>query len=570
MSRFKNMQTQNELADYLAVPRKKLTHILYVRRIENCYVTFTIPKRSGGTRDISAPDSELKSIQKKLAFLLQRYRYSIWEEKGISPNIAHAFEKKKGIITNARIHRNKRYVINIDLVDFFGNIHLGRIIGYFEKNENFKMSHEVATAMAQLCCYKGKLPQGAPTSPVISNMICEILDFKLLQIAKKYHLDYTRYADDLTFSTNDKTFLEKYESFYNSVSGAIRHAGFEVNEKKTRVLYRDSQQTVTGLVVNKKLSVDHRYYKDTRAMANQLYKTGEFQIRGETGTLAQLEGRFAFINQLDKYDNENCQENMRNFRCLNGREREYQKFLFYKYFYANSKPLIVTEGKTDILYLKAALMNQHTRYPELIEIQPDGTFNFKIRFLRRSKRLQYFLNIGMDGADTMQNIYAYYTGRWNKDRRVSYFKLFSEKCPSLPTHPVILVFDNELDDKNKPIHKFINPLSKDIPDIENRIKTSLSLQLMENSNLHLVTHQLVDGKAVCEIEDLFDEPTRGIIIDGRKLSLKDKWNPKTEYGKDVFSKYVLGNYKSIDFSRFTIMLDKINNVVVGKKIPVSP
>ena len=223
-----------------------------------------------------------------------------------------------------------------------------------------------------------------------------------------------------------------------------------------------------------------------------------------------------------------------------------------------------------ILYLKAALMNQYARYPELIEMQPDGTFNFKVRFLRRSKRLQYFLNIGMDGADTMQNIYAYYTGRWNKDRRVPYFNLFAEKCPSLPTYPVILIFDNELDDKNKPIHKFINPLTKDIPDIETQIRTSLTVQLMENSNLHLVTHQLVNGKAVCEIEDLFDEPTRGVVIDGRKLSLKDKWDPKTEYGKDVFSKYVLGNYKSIDFSRFTTILDKINSVVVGKKIAVAP
>ena len=225
---------------------------------------------------------------------------------------------------------------------------------------------------------------------------------------------------------------------------------------------------------------------------------------------------------------------MRNFRCLNGREREYQKFLFYRYFYANSKPLIVTEGKTDILYIKAALMSQYMRYPELIELQPDGTFSFKIRFLRRSKRLQYFLNIRLDGADTMQNIYAYYTGKWSKDRRVPYFKLFAEKGPSLPEHPVILLFDNELDDKNKPIHKFINPIEKDHPGIEAQITSSLTAQLMEDSNLHLVTHQLVDGKAVCEIEDLFDEHTRNVIIDGKKLSLKDQWDPKTEFGKDMF------------------------------------
>lgn len=392
-------------------------------------------------------------------------------------------------------------------------------------------------------------------------MICEILDFKLLQIAKKYHLDYTRYADDLTFSTNDKTFLDKYEAFFNSVSGAIRHAGFEINDRKTKLQYRDSRQTVTGLVVNKKISVNHRYYKDTRAMAYQLYRTGEFQIHGEAGTLTQLEGRFAFINQLDKYDNENCQKKMRNFRCLNGREREYQKFLFYKYFFANCKPLIVTEGKTDILYIKAALMNQHEKYPELIQLQPDGTFDFKVSFLRRSKRLQYFLNIRLDGADTMQNIYAYYTGRWNKDKRISYFKFFTDKCSSPPKHPVILVFDNELNDKEKPLFKFANSIMKDHPGIKNQIRSSLFVQLMDNSNLYLVTHQLVDGKAVCEIEDLFDEQTRAVTINGRKLSLNDKWDTKTEFGKDVFSKYVLSNYKTVDFSQFTTLLDKINAAV---------
>lgn len=568
MAFLQNIQTRDELADYLGIPRKKLTHILYVRRVENCYVTFSIPKRAGGTREICAPDDDLKSIQKRLALNLQQYRKRIWEGKGISLNIAHAFEPEKGIITNARIHRNKRYVVNIDLEDFFGTIHFGRVMGYLEKNVDFKMPHKVATIIAQLCCYNGKLPQGAPTSPVISNMICEILDFKLLQIAKKYKLDYTRYADDLTFSTNHKAFPEKYDEFYRAVNGAIKHAGFVVNDKKTRLQYRDSRQTVTGLIVNKKLNIDHRYYKETRAMAHSVYKTGEFQIHGETGTLAQLEGRFAFINQLDKYNNKCCllknqtkKLTKKQFsRNLNGRERQYQQFLFYKYFYANTKPLIVTEGKTDILYVKAALMNMHNKYPNLIELQSDGKFDFKISFLRRSKRFRYFFDLSLDGADTMRNVYNFYTGN---DSRPAYYTHFSKVCEKAPEHSVILLFDNELKDKDRPISKFLSDI-KD-KDIKKKLESSYKERLLPNSNLYIITNPLVGNAKICAIEDLFDERTRGQIIDGKKLSLKDDYDPKTEYGKDTFSKYVLNNYKTIDFSQFTIMLDKINEVVADEK-----
>ena len=123
----------------------------------------------------------------------------------------------------------------------------------------------------------GKLPQGAPSSPIISNLICEILDHRLLKIAKKYKLDYTRYADDLTFSTNDKKFLGLQTEFYEEISKEIIRAGFKINEKKKRLQLRDSRQVVTGLVVNKKINVNRIYYKETRAMAHQLYITGKFR-----------------------------------------------------------------------------------------------------------------------------------------------------------------------------------------------------------------------------------------------------------------------------------------------------
>ncbi|EGD3653801.1 RNA-directed DNA polymerase, partial [Listeria monocytogenes] len=162
-------------------------------------------------------------------------------------------------------------------------------------------------------------------------------------------------------------------------------------KNKTNLTFKDSRQLVTGLVVNKKINVNRRYYKETRAMANRLYKTGEFQIDDKNGTLNQLEGRFSFINQVQKYNNV-MDSSKHDFYNLNSFEKQYQAFLFYKYFHANNKPLIVTEGKTDIKYIKAALKTYHLEFPNLIEKKEDGEFDFRVAFLKRTNRLAHFLN----------------------------------------------------------------------------------------------------------------------------------------------------------------------------------
>lgn len=118
MKKFCDIQSRNELANYLGIPRSKLTHILYVKKPDSYYTTFEIPKRNGDTRAICAPSGDLKVLQKKLSNILWLYQRNIWEENGIKPNISHGFEKEKSIITNARIHRNKRYVLNLDLAMF--------------------------------------------------------------------------------------------------------------------------------------------------------------------------------------------------------------------------------------------------------------------------------------------------------------------------------------------------------------------------------------------------------------------------------------------------------------------
>lgn len=568
MERFCDIQTRNELADFLKIPRNKLTYILYVKRPECYYSTFEIPKKSGGTREICAPSGDLKSIQRKLADALWAYQVCIWaEQKNCHNNISHAFEKEKSIITNAKIHRNKRFVLNLDLENFFDTFHFGRVQGFFEKNRDFQLPHTVAVVIAQIACYNGRLPQGAPSSPIVSNLICRILDIRLVKLAKKYKLDYTRYADDLTFSTNDRAFWDKQKDFMLKIVGEIEKAGFSINLKKTRLQIADSQQKVTGLVVNKKVNVDSAYYKKTRAMAHRLYTQQEFEIDGKSASIKQLEGRFSFIDQLEHFNNKCDGEAQKSYRSkrtehnhhtLRGREKDYQAFLFYQYFFANKVPLIVTEGKTDILYLKAALKSLYAEYPNLIEKDSEGNFLFKISFFKRSDRWKYFFGMSLDGADTMKQIYHYFAGKNNTTNYCSYFQ---KLCGYEPRIPVILLFDNETE-TSRPLKNFIKICGVD-DEAKKQFKQNLSMQLVPKSNLFLVTNPLVPGKAECEIEDLFPSEILAHKIDGKTFSREDKWDAKTAYGKDIFSKYIISNFNNIDFSGFRKLLDVLNKIVVS-------
>lgn len=561
MMKFCDITSRNELADFLGIPRQKLTYVLYVKKVDSYYKSFKIPKKNGDSRTINAPTDDLKFIQKQLANKLQKYQIDIWNRYKVSPNISHGFVKRKSIITNAKIHRNKKYVLNLDLKDFFDSFHFGRVRGFFEKNREFSLPLEVATVIAQLTCFKGALPQGAPSSPVVTNLMCQILDNRLLKISKKYKLDYTRYADDLTFSTNNKLFLDLKDEFFITIKKEIEHAGFKINEKKTRLLYKDSKQTVTGLVVNKKINVDQGYYRKTKSMAHSLYMQGEFTIDGQPGTIEQLEGRFSFINQLDWYNNK-LDNQIHNFDTLTGREREFKRFLFYKYFYGNSTPIVVTEGKTDVRYLKSALKSLYKEYPNLISKTIDGKFEYKISFLKRTKRLEYFLNIRLDGADTIQNIYKYFVDGKARERKKypNYFNYFQQSGIT-PHMPVVLLFDNELESK-RPLRKFL--LGQNFSDEQiDELRNNQYLKILENGNLFLLTNPLISGKKECEIEYLFSQETLNHQIDGKKLCLKDNYDTNQYYGKEIFSQYILSNFKNIDFTGFRPLLNKLDLIVTS-------
>lgn len=555
MKNLNELKTRNELADYLKIPRKTLSYILYVKTVDELYVFFEIPKKKEGVRSIHAPVEQLKNIQRKIADALWKYQLDVWKSRDINPNISQAFIKGKGIITNAQIHRNKRFVYNLDLENFFDSFHFGRVRGFFLKSYDYQFSDDVATTIANLCCYKGKLPQGAPSSPIITNIICNVMDMRILKIAKKYRLDYTRYADDLTFSTNDKKFLEIKEQFYRELGKEIERSGFKINEKKTRLQFRDSRQEVTGVIVNKKLNVNRDYYKKTRAMAHQLYTKGEFFIDGEPGTINQLEGRFSFINQLDQYNNSQ-DGNTHNFNTLNGREIQYQQFLFYKYFFANTKPVIVTEGKTDVVYIKAALKNLYQEYPNLVRKNDKGEFEYQFSFFKKTKRMRYFLNIVKDGADMMKNICNFFTKRGG-DKYPNYLEIFKKLSNTSPQKPVILLFDNELGNEKKPVGNCVKYLKFSEEKME-KLKTENRVNVIDN--LHILVTPLVKEKE-SDIEDLFDKETLEHEIHGKVFCKKDTYDINKYYGKDIFSKYIMKNYEKINFEGFKPLLNNIQFVI---------
>src|SRR5699024_2846039 len=257
MKKINELQTLNDLAIALQIPLKILTYILYHKRPDNLYHTFTIPKKSGGIRTIHAPDDKLKYVQKKLATKLAIHQHNI--QPLTQSTVAHGFIKDRDIFSNAENHKNKRIIINVDIENFFGSFHFGRVKGYFHKNKNFNLPEKLAIAIANLTCYQGKLPQGAPTSPVITNLICNILDMRILSLTKKYRLYYTRYVDDLTFSTNDKHTITNVSTFLLELDKIINNFGLKINDSKTRISYPNSRQEVTGITVNEKLNANRRF-----------------------------------------------------------------------------------------------------------------------------------------------------------------------------------------------------------------------------------------------------------------------------------------------------------------------
>jgi RNA-directed DNA polymerase len=271
------------------------------------YTKFTIPKRDENKqREICAPKPQLRWIQRQILDQIL--------SKIPVHDTAHGFIPGRSTVTNAQQHVGAEVILKFDLTDFFPTIHYYRVVGLFAsfgytvgntKFTNEDDSKQVAPTLARLCCYtpnpqfwgEAKCPQGAPTSPAISNLVCRRLDARLEGLAQRCRGVYTRYADDLTFSfKKDPKELGRFRWWVDQI---CHQEGFLINQSKFRVIRSSQRQLVTGIVVNDDLRIPREERRRFRAIVHNCEKHGiESQAKGNKKFPDYLRGFASYIHMV--------------------------------------------------------------------------------------------------------------------------------------------------------------------------------------------------------------------------------------------------------------------------------
>lgn len=594
-------KTLEEVARLLGYKAQSLTFILYKIPNDKKYSNFPILKRNGGTRTINAPEPKLKQLQSRLADLLYECMEDLLKSKIGEENaklkksnrqrskhsLAHGFKKGLSIASNAEIHKNKKYVFNLDLEDFFPSINFGRVRGFFIKDKNFQLAPHIATILAQIACHDNALPQGSPCSPVISNLVTQILDVRLLKLAKQYKCTYSRYADDLTFSTNQNIFptalaykQDNEQTIWlvgQSLANCIERTGFRIKTSKTRMQYQNSRQVVTGLVVNKVVNTKSEYYRYARSMCHSLFTKGYFELpaskqlegtqKPQQGTMNQLEGILSHIFYIKNYRNKYADKGFRKSRhdgykkdnkvntplypplnrcnqytdeshqvAIDGIKNIYQKFLFLKHFHSLQKPLIFCEGKTDPIYLTCALKQLAGYYPNLVE-KKKTEIDYKIKFFKRTENVSEMLKLA-EGAGGLKFIVSGY------NRLMKTYKFKGRD------HPVIMIVDNDSAGNE------VVTASQKRPECDSNDFAHVT------DNLYIIRIPKIGDKNT-EIEDYFSADVLNTKLNGKKFHRKnDSAEDANGYGKAAFARDVVKRLgRPEDFSEFHKILDLISAVI---------
>ncbi|MEY8320265.1 reverse transcriptase domain-containing protein [Lachnospiraceae bacterium 46-61] len=305
------IQTDRELANTLGIEYNTLRYLAYHRDVVTFdnYYRFDIPKKSGGTRHIAAPKTQLKMAQRQiLEQILQKVEIS---------DAAHGFIKSKSVLTGAKVHHTSPdLLINMDLENFFPTITFERVRGLYQ---HLGYSGYIASLLAMICTYcermpieiKGEtkyiktseriLPQGSPASPMITNIICQRMDKRINGLCQKLGVTYTRYADDMSFSYTGE--LDKFAigSFLNSIQKIIESEGFHINRQKTNILRKHNRQYITGIVINNdEIGVARKWVKILRA---SIYNAQKLKNAGETiphNTKLEIAGKIAWLKSVNE------------------------------------------------------------------------------------------------------------------------------------------------------------------------------------------------------------------------------------------------------------------------------
>lgn len=565
LKKLQEAKSLHDLAVILGYKPSALAYIIYKVPSDQKYKKFKIPKRSGGEREICAPIEQLKLLQRRLANILYACQDKI-DAEGRRRSLSHGFRRNHSIVTNARRHKRRQYVLNLDLQNFFPTFNFGRVRGFFIRNNHFKLNEKVATVIAQIACYENKLPQGSPCSPIIADMIAHLLDIRLTQLAKKNKLTYSRYADDITFSTSQREFPSLIAAPFSpdsaewmlgkDLADTVNNVGFVVNPDKTRMQFRMSRQLVTGLTVNTKVNIRPEYYRWARAMCHTLFEKGvyhrpitvsssqadESPVPELIESLGPIGGILSHIHYIKDIIDD--RDELEKRKTPTAARQLYARFLKYRYFARPEQPLIVCEGKTDNIYLKYAIRSLTAFHPKLGSW--DGqVFKSAVSFFNYSNQAHRILELGGGAGDLL---YFFIRTRYKDD--IKGFKHRPLK------HPVIVLIDN--DDGAKTIFKILKQNYKiDITFLSSNHFFHIT------DNLYLVKtpeHYTVEGKSC--IENGFESSLLATKLDGKKFNPDKEHEADGEYGKFIFAERVVRqNAGTINFSGFTPLLERIVAVI---------
>ena len=252
---------------------KQLTYYCNPNNVRGRYHHFSIPKKSGGLRNISAPSRGLSHILYYVNIMLK----AVYQPS----DYAMGFVEGRSVVDNASRHIGQNYVFNTDLENFFPSIAQPRVWKRFQLAP-FNFNQKIASILAGLCCIREKLedgkftyilPQGAPTSPLITNAICDKLDRRLSGLARRFNLHYSRYADDITFSSMHNVY-KKNDVFMTELKRIIEDQGFHMNIAKTRLQKLGERQEVTGLTVSNRVNTSREYVAEIRNLLHIWEKYG--------------------------------------------------------------------------------------------------------------------------------------------------------------------------------------------------------------------------------------------------------------------------------------------------------